>query len=441
MSEDAAAITAIRGHFLDVDAVCDDAASIAEHVRHVEDGLLLIRDGCIHWFGEWHRGKEQIPQGCSVLEYPGSLIVPGFIDTHVHFPQIGIIGAYGEQLLQWLENYAFPAELQFHDMAHARKMAHFFLNQLLRNGTTSAAVFCTVHPQSVRALFDAAAKINMRLIGGKVLMDRNAPSALLDTVESGYQESRELILQYHKKNRLLYAITPRFAPTSTPEQLEMAGQLHQEFPDTYVQTHLSENLDEIRWVQELFPERKNYLDVYRYYGLTGSRSLFGHCVHLDSAEWQHLQDSDSVITFCPSSNLFLGSGLFDLQRAKDNKIRVGMASDVGGGTSVSMLRTLGEAYKVSQLQGQKLSPWECLYMLTLGAARALDLDHCIGSFGMNKEADFVVLDPRATTIQARRLEQSKDIAELLFSLVVLGDDRSVLHSYVDGRLVYTRGEL
>lgn len=433
-------ITAIRGRFLDVDTVCKDAASIAGHVRHIEDGLLLIRDGHIHWFGEWLAGQDQIPEDCRVVEYPGNLIVPGFIDTHVHFPQIGIIGAYGEQLLQWLEDYAFPAELQFADMDYARSSADFFVEQLLCNGTTSAAVFCTVHPQSVRALFDAAAKINMRLIGGKVLMDRNAPAALLDTAESGYQESRELILDYHKKKRLLYAITPRFAPTSTPEQLQMAGQLRIEFPDTYVQTHLSENQAEIRWVQELFPERKNYLDVYHHYGLTGSRSLFAHCVHLEPEEWQHLQASDSVITFCPSSNLFLGSGLFDLQRAKDNTIRVGMASDVGGGTSLNMLRTMGEAYKVSQLQGQRLSPLESFYMLTLGGAKSLELDGCIGNFDTGKEADFVVLDPEATDLQARRLENTDDIGDILFSLMVLGDERNVLHSYVDGRLAYTRGE-
>jgi len=366
------------------------------------------------------------------------LIVPGFIDTHIHFPQAEIIGAYGEQLLEWLENYAFPAELQYKDEEYAAKMADFFIDQLLRNGTTTAMVFCTVHPESVEALFSAAEKNNMRIIAGKVLMDRNAPDYLLDTPETAYSESKKLIEKWHKRGRLLYAITPRFAPTSTAKQLKMAGKLRQEFPDTYVQTHLSENYDEIEWVKELFPDQENYLDVYHHHGLTGSRSIFAHCIHLKEKEWDCLHNTDSAIAFCPTSNLFLGSGLFNLNHAWDKKVKVGMATDIGGGTSFNMLQTLSEAYKVMQLQKQKFSAYEAFYFATLGGAKALSLDHLIGNFSIGKEADFVVLDPVATALQDKRLEKSKNIADVLFSLIILGDERSIFHTYVDGRLVHKR---
>jgi len=242
----------------------------------------------------------------------------------------------------------------------------------------------------------------------------------------------------HKRGRLLYAITPRFAPTSSPEQLEMAGRLKKEFPDTYVQTHLSENSDEIEWVKKLFPERVSYLDVYHHYGLTGDRSIFAHCIHLEDNEWDCLRDTDSTIAFCPTSNLFLGSGLFDLNHARDKKVRVGMATDIGGGTSFNMLQTLSEAYKVMQLQKQKFSAYEAFYAATLGGARALSLDHVIGNFTVGKEADFVVLDPGATLLQAKRSEISGNIADLLFNFIILGDDRSISHTYVDGRLVHER---
>ena len=438
MTDKKRSMIAIRGRFLDVAAVCDHASVSEENIRQYEDGLLLLNNGCIEWFGDWNTGQEKIPAGCPLHHHQDKLIVPGFVDTHLHFPQADIVGAYGEQLLQWLENHAFPAEKQFNNAEHAAEMADFFLNPLLRNGTTSAAAFCSVHPQSAEALFEAAFKINMRLIAGKVMMDRNAPAELLDTPQSGYSESKALIEKYHKRGRLLYAITPRFAPTSTSEQLEMAGKLKQEFPDTYVQTHLSENLEEIEWVKKLFPDRANYFDVYDHHGLTGPRCIFGHCVHLDEKEYDRLHETDSVISFCPTSNLFLGSGLFDMQRAREKKIRVGVATDIGGGTSYSMLRTLSEAYKVLQLQGQKLSPWDALYSATLGGARALSLDHLIGNFEVGKEADFVVLDPQSTALQTRQYQRSGSLADLFFSLVMLGDERSISHTYVDGCLVHER---
>ncbi len=438
MSKAGQATSAVRGRFLDVAQAVDSPSELEGSIRFLEDGLLLLNNGHIEWFGEWQAGKQKIPENCTIQSYSDKLIVPGFIDSHTHYPQAEIIGAYGEQLLEWLENYAFPAEKKYQDRAYAAKMAEFFIDQLLRNGTTTALVFCTVHPESVEALFTAAEKQNMRLIAGKVMMDRNAPDYLLDTPLSSYSESKELIEKWHKRGRLLYAITPRFAPTSTPEQLEMAGKLKREFPDTYVQTHLSENPDEIEWVKELFSEHENYLDVYHHHGLTGSRSVFAHCIHLEEREWDCLRESDSTIAFCPTSNLFLGSGLFDLNHAREKKISVAMASDIGGGTSFNMLRTLGEAYKVMQLQKQKFSAFEAFYAATLGGARALSLDHLLGNFDIGKEADFVVLDPAATILQAKRTEQSQNIADLLFNLIILGDDRSIFHTYVNGQLVYKR---
>ncbi|MCK5069463.1 MAG: guanine deaminase [Desulfocapsa sp.] len=438
MIEDEQSFSAIRGQFLDVAGLVDHPSELEEKVRHIQDGLLLLRNGRIEWFGDWQEGKDKVPENITIRTYQDKLIVPGFVDTHIHYPQAEIVGAYGEQLLEWLENYAFSAERKYHDEEYAAQMADFFIDQLLRNGTTTAMVFCSVHPESVEALFSAAEKNNMRMIAGKVMMDRNAPVYLLDTPETSYDESKKLIEKWHKRGRLLYAITPRFAPTSTPEQLEMAGKLRQEFPDTYVQTHLSENHNEIAWVKELFPERSDYLDVYHHYGLTGSRSIFAHCVHLEESEWDCLHKTDSGIAFCPTSNLFLGSGLFNLNHAWDKKVKVGMATDIGGGTSFNMLRTLSEAYKIMQLQKQKFSVYEAFYLATLGGAKALSLDHAIGNFSVGKEADFVVLDPAATALQAKRIEKSTNVADILFSLIILGDDRSIFHTYVDGHLAYKR---
>ena len=438
MMADEGGLAAFRGQFLDIAEDVDCPSEIEGRVRHFEDGLLLVRNGHIEYFGDWEEGKYQISENCPVNIHSDTLIIPGFVDTHIHFPQAEIVGAYGEQLLEWLENYAFPAEKQYKEKEYAGKMADFFVDQLLRNGTTTAMVFCTVHSESVEALFTAAARVNMRVIAGKVLMDRNAPDYLLDTPETAYSESKRLIKKWHNRGRLLYAITPRFAPTSSPEQLAIAGRLKKEFPDTYMQTHLSENTAEIEWVKELFPERSSYLDVYHHYGLTGTRCVFAHCIHLEEKEWDCLCDSGSSIAFCPTSNLFLGSGLFRLNHAWEKKVKVGMATDVGGGTSFNMLQTLSEAYKVMQLQKQNLSAYEAFYLATLGGAKALSLDHLIGNFTIGKEADFVVLNPKATVLQEKRVEKIENIEELLFNLIVLGDDRSISHTYVDGKCVYVR---
>ncbi|WP_061059474.1 guanine deaminase [Hafnia paralvei] len=431
-------LKAIRGNFLDIVKTVEQPEEIESHLRFIEDGLMLVRSGKVEWFGQWEEGKHLIPEGIRVRDYSGKMIVPGFIDTHIHYPQSEMVGAYGEQLLEWLNKHTFPAERRYNDIEYAREMSAFFIKQLLRNGTTTALVFGTVHPESVDALFEAAHNINMCMIAGKVMMDRNAPDYLLDTAETSYTQSKALIERWHRNGRLLYAITPRFAPTSTPEQLAMAQRLREEYPDTYLHTHLCENKDEIAWVKSLYPDRKNYLDVYHHYGLTGKNSVFAHCVHLEEQEWDCLRDSGSSIAFCPTSNLYLGSGLFNLKKAWHKQIKVGMGTDIGAGTTFNMLQTLNEAYKVMQLQGWRMSAYEAFYLATLGGAKALGLDDIIGNFNVGKEADFVVLEPTATPLQQLRYDNSVTLMDKLFVMMTLGDDRSIYRTYVDGQLVYER---
>lgn len=431
---------AIRGRFLDFKQLVAQPGELADQVRYTEDGLLITEQGKIVWFGEWQEGQTQLPADMRVDHYPEQLIVPGLIDTHIHYPQTEMVGAYGEQLLSWLNTYTFPTEMQFADTEHARQIADFFIQELLKNGTTTALVFCTVHPQSVDALFEQAARHQMRLIAGKVMMDRHAPEALCDTAQSSYDDSKALIEKWHGQGRALYAITPRFAPTSTPEQLELAGKLKAEFPDVYVHTHLSENHDEIAWVKALFPQQQGYLDVYAHYGLTGERSVFAHCVHLEEQEWDCLHQSKSAIAFCPTSNLFLGSGLFPLAKTWQKQVKVGLGTDIGAGTSFSLLQTASEAYKVQQLQGSQLSALEALYHATLGGARALNLQDKLGNFDLGKEADFVVLDLKATTLQQLRQQHSKGLEDSLFALLTLGDDRNVEATYIYGQKAYSRAK-
>ncbi|VXC61439.1 guanine deaminase [Pseudomonas sp. 8Z] len=410
---------------------------VDEAYAYFEDGLLVVADGKILAAGD---ASELLPRypNIAINEYRDALITPGFIDTHIHYPQLGVIGSYGTQLLEWLETYTFPAEGRFADAEHARDIAERFLDELLRNGTTTALVFGSVHRQSVDAFFEAALARDLRMIAGKVLMDRNAPDYLTDTPESGYADSRALIERWHGKGRLHYAVTPRFAPTSSPEQLELAGKLFGEYPDLYMHTHLSENLKEIEWVKALFPERKGYLDVYDHHKLIGPRAVFAHGVHLCDEECQRLGESGSAVAFCPTSNLFIGSGLFDLPRVEGFGVRVGLGTDVGGGTSFSQLTTLSEAYKVLQLQGKNLDPFKALYLATLGGARALYLDERIGNFATGKDADFVVLDYKATPLMDFRLSQARNLKEKLFALMMLGDDRAVKETFAAGRSVHRR---
>lgn len=430
-------VTAVRGalaYFVGDPFLTDTASSF----RYESDGVLLAENGIITAVGAAH--QVNLPEGVVPTHYPDCLITPGFVDTHVHYVQTGIIGAFGRQLIEWLNEYTFVAEQEFRHKAYANKAADFFCHELLRNGTTTAMVFCAVYPESVDALFEQAARHNMRLIAGKVLMDRNAPAALLDTPQTGYDDSKALIKKWHRRGRALYAITPRFAPTSSPEQLELAGALWREHPDVYVHSHISENPKELEWVKELFPERKNYLDVYDHHGLIGERSLYAHGVHLTEAELCRCSETGTAIAHCPTSNLFLGSGLFKIDAAKDPRrpVRVGMGTDIGAGTSFSLLATMNESYKVAQLIGYPLDAMKAFFLSTLGGARALYLDDRIGSLQVGMEADFVVLDPNSTPLLKMRHRHSKSIEETLFVLMTMGDDRAVKATYIAGREAYRR---
>jgi len=403
---------------------------------------MVVEDGRVKDLGDYAALGEKYAH-VSIEEYGDRLIMPGFIDTHIHYPQVEMIAAYGEQLLEWLEQYTFPTETKFKDKAYAQKVAAVFISELLRNGTTTALVFATVHPESVDAFFEEAEQRHLCMISGKVLMDRNAPQELCDTPESAYEDSKALIQKWHKKGRLRYAVTPRFAATSSEEQLRYAGQLLNEFPDVHLHTHLSENVNEVAWVKELFPECNGYLDVYDQAGLVKERSLFAHGVQLTDAEFQRLFEANAAIAFCPTSNLFLGSGLFKLEQAKscDCPIKVGLGTDIGAGTSFSMLQTANEAYKVSQLRNQKLSPFKALFLATLGGAKALCIDDRLGNFEIGKEADFVVLNPRSTPLMAFRNahptpETLHALTDRLFSLIMMGDDRTVEATYILGDRAY-----
>lgn len=421
-------------HFLrDPGAVPDESAW-----ELFEDGGLLVEDGRVVRAGSTVDLLSDLPAGTEIVDHRGKLIVPGFIDTHVHSAQLDVIASYGTQLLDWLTRYTFPAERKFEGAEHGARMADIFIDQLLASGTTTASVYPTVHKQSAETFFAAASRRDLRMVAGKVMMDRHCPDYLRDDVAGAEADNRELIAKWHGKGRLSYALTPRFAPTSSDAQLKMTGHLFQEIPGLHLQSHLAENHDEIKWVGELFPTSRSYLDVYDHYGLLGPRSIYGHAIHTDAEDRQRMATTGTAIAFCPSSNLFIGSGLFDLEQARVAGIRVGLATDVGGGTSLSMLQTMAEAYKVLQLQGQNLSAWRGFYLATLGGAEALYLDDKIGNFLPGKEADFTVLDFAATPLLKHRSEIARDFAERLFALMILGDDRAVAATYILGKPSYRR---
>jgi len=431
----------IRSSFLDF---IDDPfyTSEAASVRYLEDGLLVLENGKIKDFGPYEQLQEKYA-GIDAIAYPDKLIMPGFIDTHIHYPQTAMVAAYGEQLLEWLSKYTFPTEAKFKDKNYAEEIATVFLDELLKNGTTTALVFAAVFPESVDAFFEEAERRNLRMIAGKVMMNRNAPDFLLDTAQSSYDETKALIEKWHQKGRLLYAVTPRFAITSTDEQLDLAGKLLSEFPDVYLHTHLSENVNEVQFVAELFPNSKGYLDVYDQAGLVKEKSIFAHGVQLTDQEFKRLSETKSAISFCPTSNLFLGSGLFKLHQAKSSEtpVKVGLGTDIGAGTSFSLLQTANEAYKVVQLQGEKLSSFKALFLATLGGARALSLEDKLGNFDIGKEADFIVLDPKATPAMALRnsdfpVKTLEQIADKAFAIMIMGDDRTIKATYIMGEIAY-----
>lgn len=411
--------------------------------EYFDDGILLVdsESGTVQEVVDAKDLSSELTaklDGVEITTYENKIIMPGFIDTHIHYPQVDVIASYGEQLLDWLNNYTFPTELQFKDPEFARETADFFLNELIKNGTTTALVFGTVFKESVDAFFEASAKLNTRMICGKVMMNRNAPDGLCDDVQSSFDDTQTLIDTWHGTGRQLYAVTPRFAITSTGDQLEKAGELMKNNPGVYMQTHLSENKAEIAFVKELFPERSSYLDVYDHYGLLGPRSVFAHGVHLDETDFKRLSETQSSISFCPTSNLFLGSGLFDLEATKTFNVNVSVATDVGGGTSFSMLQTLNEAYKICQLKDYSLDARQAFYMMTLGNAKTLQLDDKIGNFEAGKEADFVVVDLESTPLMQRKQSKCKTLDEVLFSLMMLGDDRAISETFVAAKQVYKK---
>ncbi len=431
---------AIRGQTLAFKA---DPFEVApeDAIAFDSDGAVVIADGVIEATGPAHEILAGYP-GITVTAYPGHLIMAGFVDAHIHYPQTGIIASYGAQLLEWLEKYTFPAELEFADPVHARAVAEIFLDEILRNGTTTASVYCTSHPQSVDALFEAARARGLRMAAGKSMMDRNAPPGLLDTAERAYAESEALIRRWHGRDRMSYVVTPRFAVTSTDRQMAAMGALWQAHPTTLMQTHISENTAEIECVRRLFPTARDYLDSYERVGLIGPGANFGHAIHLCPREIDRLRESGSGISHCPTSNLFIGSGLFDLAglRQTATPIPVGLGTDVGGGSSFSMLATMRAAYEIAQLRGNSVHPARAFWLATQGSARVLRMADRIGNLAPGYEADIAVLDLNSTPLIAQRAARAKSISDTLFVLMILGDDRAIAATYAAGRLVHHRGE-
>ncbi|MCS5592381.1 MAG: guanine deaminase [Gammaproteobacteria bacterium] len=424
---------------------CVENTSTVE-ADYYADGLMVVQHGKIIELGCYDQLIGQFGIDARVTHFEDSLIIPGFVDSHLHYPQYRIIASYGATLLDWLNKYTFVEEQKFNDRDYSEEVAELFLDELIRNGTTTAMTFCTSHPESVEVFFSAAQNRNLRMVAGKVMMDRNAPIGLCDDVNSSYADSKALIEKWHNKNRLSYAITPRFALTSTEAQLTQAGKLLIEYPNSkgtkgvLLQTHMNENSDEISWVQELYPQSKHYFDVYDSCGLAGSNSVFGHCIHNTQDEYQRMADTDSKVALCPTSNLFLGSGLFNLDRFDNYGITTSLASDVGGGDSFSMFSVMNEAYKICKLNGNNLDPVQAFYLTTLAGAKVLNMDDCIGNFETNKEADFVVLDLNASELIKQRLKSANSIDDILFCLMTLGDARLVSRVYILGQCAYQKME-
>lgn len=439
MSSSSPRLTALRGHIVTFrDSPFEVPA--AESLLQEEDGLVLIEGGKIRAVCPWSDRETVLPPDTQIIDYSGCLISAGFIDTHVHYPQLPVIASWGEQLLEWLERYVFPAEAAFADPDVARATARRFMQEILRAGTTTAAVYCTVHATSADAFFEESTRAGTRMIAGKVLMDRNAPDNLRDTARTGYDESAALIRRWHGNGRQLYAVTPRFAITSTPAQLEAAGALVRETPGVFMQTHLAENTDEVTAVRNLFPESSSYLNVYDSAGLVGARSILAHSIHVGEQDFCRCHETGAAMSHCPTSNLFLGSGAFRLADAlrKDRPVRVGLGSDIGAGTSLSQLRTMGEAYKVALMTGNRLHAAQALWLATAGAAHSLHLDDRIGTIAPGMEADLCILDPAATPLLRYRNARCETPEELLFVLMTLGDERCVRATWADGRCVWDR---
>jgi guanine deaminase len=399
---------------------------------HSARGGVLVEDGLIAALGDPSELKRRAP-GARVTDYGDSLISPGFVDAHVHYPQTGIIASWGKRLIDWLNTYTFPEEMRFGDPAYAAATAGRYLDLVLANGTTSVASYCTIHPESVDAFFTAAEARGMRVWAGKTCMDRNAPDGLRDSAQAAHDQSKALLDRWHGRGRASYVITPRFSPTSTPDQLQALGALWADHPGCLMQTHLSEQLDEIAWVRALFPDARDYLDTYERFGLVGPGAVFGHAIHLTPREVARLREADAAVVHCPTSNTFIGSGLFDATGLAAAGLRIGLGTDTGGGSSFSMLRTMAAAYEVAQLRGAALHPSALWWMATQGSARALRADSRIGNLVPGTEADIVVIDLASTPAIAQRAARAGDIWESVFPTIMMGDDRAIRAVWLAGR--------
>ncbi|WP_299656388.1 guanine deaminase [uncultured Tateyamaria sp.] len=418
----------LTGHVLTFDGD-PFAQPWADAVRVLEDSAVLIEDGRIAAVG-----KDALANGADAErhDYPGHLICPGFIDAHAHYPQTAIIASWGKRLIDWLNTYTFPEEMRFGDPDYAKATADRYLDLLLDHGTTSVASFCTIHPTSVEALFEAAASRNMAVVAGKTCMDRNAPDGLRDSAQSAYDDSKALLQKWHGRDRARYAITPRFSPTSTEDQLAALGALWAEHPDALMQTHLSEQVDEIAWVRDLYPDTRDYLDTYEKHGLLGARGLYGHAIHLEAREIDRLRDVGAGVVHCPTSNTYIGSGLFDLMGLTGRGIPAGLATDTGGGSSFSMLRSMAAAYEIAQLRGVAVHAAQLLWLATAGSARVLHRGDEIGSITPGLDADICVLDLASTPAIAQRHARAEDIWDAVFPTIMMGDDRAVADVWIAG---------
>ena len=409
-------------------------AKIEDSVNILENGGILIEGNLIKDVNEFQHLKTQFPH-VEIHDYGNNLITAGFIDCHMHYPQTKIIASYGKRLLDWLNDYTFPEEIKFENSDYAKKIANLTLDLSLRNGTTTVASFCTTSVNSVDAIFEEAEKRKMCVVAGKTCMDRNAPKLLIDNVKSSYDDSKSLIKKWHLKDRNIYAITPRFAPTSSPEQLETLGNLWTEYPDCIMQTHLSEQKEEIRWVKQLFPKIKSYLEVYQKFNLVKKNSIFGHCIHLQKREIDILREIKSSVAHCPTSNTFIGSGIFDLVKFINNNIDVGLATDTGGGTSFSMLKTMSETYKISQLNNFSIHPAQLLWLATVGSSKSLGLENKIGNIIKGNYADLVVIKLNSTKEIEQRQRNAESFWEELFPTLLMGDDRAIISTWVSGKKI------
>jgi len=406
--------------------------AIDSAVVHHRQGAVLLRDGKIADVGDAEALSQANPE-VEKIHYGDSLIMAGFVDAHVHYPQTAMIASWGKRLIDWLNSYTFPEEMKFADPAYAAEISNRYLDLTRANGTTTMCSFCTIHPESVDAFFAEAQRRNQRVVAGKTCMDRNAPEGLRDTAQSAYDDSKALLGKWHGQDRISYAITPRFSPTSTPEQLEAMGALWAEHPDCLMQTHLSEQTDEIDWVKSLFPTARDYLDTYERFGLLGKGGLYGHAIHLEPREKDRLREVDGSLVHCPTSNTFIGSGLFDMAGLIGDGQRIGLATDTGGGSSFSMLRTMAAAYEIGQLRGTPLHPAQLLWLATVGSARSLWMDDKIGNLAPGNEADIVVVDLASTEAIAQRESRANDIWESIFPTIMMGDDRAIKAVWIAGQ--------